>query len=518
MIFQFPIPHDDELLVSILARFIARQGLREDKAALSLLFGSRNIVLSPLLQGHLSDLYRSVGRLWPITPNEILEKHSTLPLFKSFVEPDRYAAICSDLAFDSKSHSMLKAGINASSLVFPACYRYCPICFSEDINQFAYSYWRRQFQLPGVCVCLQHHCMLMDSHFDLKPSRRHRFIEASSLSDMSIPSAAEVCEKLILVDMARNIDQLLHQSFPYISPDQWTVFYDARLREVGLKSARGVEHHQVENQLIQYWEKNFLAECGLDLVGGVTWLQTFFRKHRKHFSYLHHLLCLQALFPNWKLNDVFSVASSIRGQSTKRVYSSSQADLRAPEYRAVWHDLKKENASLKDIRATREGARVYSWLYRFDNVWLKENLPAPIKNNLGRVVDWKKRDLEVVRALLKIRSNSFDELSLPRMSQQWFITQTKLRWGVDKHLSKLPLCRRFFIKYTESVEEFQVPRVLAIIVNAINFNEPIPKIYEIERLAGLSKKRIRNAARRIIREDFSMVSSPKLSAKKYRAY
>lgn len=516
MIFQFPVPHNDELLGSVLARFISRQGIREDKVALELLFGSRNIVPSALLQGHLSDLSRQVWRLWPATTDEMLEKHSILPVFKSFIEPSRYAAICSDLAFDSKSHSMLKTGINASSLEFPAYYRYCPICFNEDMKQYAYSYWRRQFHLPGVTVCLTHRCVLVNSEFDLKPSRRHSFIEASSLSTMSRPSAAEVCEKPMLVDLASNIDRLLHQPFPYISPDQWTVFYDARLREVGLKSTKGVEHHQIESQFSQYWGDRFLKECGLDLVGGVTWLQTFFRKHRKHFSYLHHLLCLQALFPNWKLSDVFSVASSIRVQSTKRVYSSSQADLRAPEYRAVWHDLKKENVSLKDIRATREGVRVYSWLYRFDNVWLKENLPIPFKSNRGRIVDWKKRDLEVVRTLLKIRSSSFDDLSLPRMTQQWFITQTKIRWGIDKHLSKLPLCLRFFIKYTESIEEFQIRRVLAIIVNAITFNEPIPRPYEIERLAGLSEKRIREATRRIIRENLEMVPCFKLPSKRHR--
>ncbi len=66
MIYQFPVPHDDELLGSVLARFISRQGIREDKVALELLFGSRNIVPSALLQGHLSQLANNVQHLWPI--------------------------------------------------------------------------------------------------------------------------------------------------------------------------------------------------------------------------------------------------------------------------------------------------------------------------------------------------------------------------------------------------------------------------------------------------------------------
>ena len=134
MIYQFPVPHDDELLGSVLARFISRQGIREDKVALELLFGSRNIVPSALLQGHLSQLANNVQHLWPIAPNEMIEKHSILPIFKAFVEPDRYSSICSELSHDAKSHSMLKVGINASSLVFPTYFRFCPVCFNDTLK------------------------------------------------------------------------------------------------------------------------------------------------------------------------------------------------------------------------------------------------------------------------------------------------------------------------------------------------------------------------------------------------
>lgn len=517
MIYQFPVPHDDELLGSVLARFISRQGIREDKVALELLFGSRNIVPSALLQGHLSQLANNVQHLWPIASNEMIEKHSILPIFKVFVEPDRYSSICSELSHDAKSHSMLKVGINASSLVFPTYFRFCPVCFNEDMKQFAYSYWRRQFQLPGVCVCLQHRCMLMDSLFELKPRRRHTFMEASTLTNMPIPFAAEVCQKPSLLELARNIEQLLHQSFSYVSPDQWSAFYDARLREVGLKSSKGVKHRQVESLFTQYWSLSFLRECGLGLCEGVTWLQTFFRKQRKHFSYLHHLLCLQALFSEWKLDDVFRIVSSIEVKTVKRAYTSSQADLRASEYRAIWKDLRKDYVFLKEIRATREGARVYSWLYRFDHDWLKSNLPAPLRNNVGRVVNWKQRDLALVRQLINIRKACEDDLSLPRMTPNWFISKLQLRWGIDKHLAKLPLCRLFFARYVETIEEYQVRRVLVIIVDCINKDEPIPQAYEIERAAGLSEKRTREAPRRIIREDLEMVSCFKLPPKGQRA-
>tara|TARA_R110001606_G_C15241056_1_gene636241 strand:- start:454 stop:780 length:327 start_codon:yes stop_codon:yes gene_type:complete len=87
MIFQSPVPYD-ELLVSLLARFISRQGIREGKVALHLLFGSRNIVPSSLLQAHLSQLVNTVQHLLSTDPGEMRTNHSILPIFKSFVESD----------------------------------------------------------------------------------------------------------------------------------------------------------------------------------------------------------------------------------------------------------------------------------------------------------------------------------------------------------------------------------------------------------------------------------------------
>ncbi|MDP5147557.1 TniQ family protein [Shewanella sp. ULN5] len=153
MILQFPIAHDDELLVSILARFVSRQGLRDDKVALDVLFGSRNIIPSALLQGHVQALLSHVDHIWLISDNEVIQRHSILPFFQSFVEPSRIQDVRYSLIYNDKSHVMTSIGVNASSTKWPRYYRYCPECVAEDQEHLAYSYWRRLFQLPGVIVC-----------------------------------------------------------------------------------------------------------------------------------------------------------------------------------------------------------------------------------------------------------------------------------------------------------------------------------------------------------------------------
>lgn len=507
MIMDFPAAHENELLGSVLARFIDRHGLRDDKVALDILFGSRNIVPSALLQGHINVLLERVGHLWSISSEEVISQHTILPVYQSFIEPERYQNLYAELAGSVKSHSMLRVGINASSLVFNRYYRYCPVCLREDFQKYAYSYWRRHFQLPGVLVCPKHCCLLMESPYELKPSRRHMFVNASDSVMFNSSSMVVVCESKPLIQLSKSITGLLNSNMAYITPNQWSMFYGRLLVEAGLKESRGVQHNEIKYRIEQFWGKEQLGRFGLNIVGDTSWLHSFFRKQRKHFTYLHHLVCLQALFPNYSLKEAIIQASNVRVNFNRKQYFSSNAEKRAEEYRSIWNGLCLKFTVLKEIRSTKEGARVYSWLYRFDNAWLSKNLPKRFQNRISSLVDWPKRDRRLVKLLLEIMHRVEDDLYLPRKSTSWFVNQTGESWGIQKHLGKLPLCYSFFSKYSETIEEYQIRRVLAIIVDAINCKEAIPKAYEIERLAGLSKARIREPARIIIRDYVSILST-----------
>jgi len=520
VIYQFPVAHEDELLVSLLARFVSRQGIRDDKVALKAIFGSTNIIPSALLQGHLESLLERVGHVWPIEAEDILERHSILPIFKPFIEPVRYSAIQASLITDAKSHSMLTAGVNASSLVYPNYYRYCPMCVYEDFQKQAYSYWRRHFQLSGVQVCIRHGYYLIDSDFKLKPSRRHTFIDASQLDPASKVSTVEVCQSLALRRLARDVGELLNGGFAYVSPSQWTDFYDLRLRDLGLKTSKNAPHEEILNLVEGYWGAPFLGSVGLSLPrnGSISWLQTFFRKQRKHFSYLHHLICLHSIFPTCNLKDVFEQATSFAPKTSAHLgIKPSTAHINALEYRCCWNQLCSQFASLQEIRSHKEGCRVFSWLYRNDQLWLMHNLPPPIKRNVGRVVDWRQRDIELVKQLIRIRNASDENYTLPRKTRSWFIDQTNIRWGIGRHLGKLPLCREFFIRYTESVTEYQLRRVLVTILDAVFKDEPLPRSYEIERIAGLSARRCKGLVREVVRSDYRNLPCLQIPAKRCRA-
>lgn len=516
MILQFPVANDDELLVSILARFVSRQGLRDDKVALDVLFGSRNIIPSALLQGHVQALLSHVDHIWLISDNEVIQRHSILPFFQSFVEPSRIQDVRYSLIYSDKSHVMTSIGVNASSIKWPRYYRYCPECVAEDQEHLAYSYWRRLFQLPGVIVCPKHRCYLQNSPYKLIPERRHGFCDASQLIPYKKLTMIYVDHDDKLLNLSIIIQQLLNTETHYVTPLQWTAFYQSRISDLGLVISQRVDHVKIRGLIESFWGRSFLEQHGLSISSENNWLLDFFRKHRRHYSALHHIVCSMALFPSDSILDSIHNASLITDTiRKKRTYTNINAIDRCDEYRANWLVICSQVSVLKDIRATTDGARIYSWLYRFDNAWLQEHLPTRLCNDVGRQINWCKRDIEIIRTLIKIRNRSYDHLSLPRMTQTWFIAQTNVSWGIVSHLEKLPLCRSFFVKYTESIDEYQIRRVLAIMVNRIIMDEPFPKSYEIERIAGLGKRRSREPVKHILRMDFEEFSRFKLSSKKY---
>lgn len=511
MVMQFPKAHDDELLVSILARFVARQGLKDDKVALEMLFGSRNIVPSALLQGHIKSLLSKVGHIWVISQQDVIQRHSILPFFQPFIEPARIKAVQHDLIYSDKSHVMTSIGINASNINWPRYYRYCPECLTEDHKNLAYSYWRKSFQLPGVLVCPKHYCYLQNSPFKLLPDRRHCFCNASQILPNKKMTSMYLGSDDKLTKLAVIMQKLLETKTPYVSPMQWSTYYRRRISELGLIIGKRTDHVKIRMLVDNFWGSRFLEQHGLSIKEKNNWLLAFFRKQRRHYTALHHVVCIMAILSSDSILKTIKEASLITVQSCqKKIYSNNKVLERVDEYRATWLTIRSEFEILKNIRATPEGARIYSWLFRFDNTWLKKHLPDRVRNDVGRQINWSKRDVELVRKLILIRNKSYENLDLPRMTQTWFIAQTNVSWGIVSHLDKLPLCRDFFIKYKESIDEYQIRRVLAIMVNHINLMKPLPQPYEIERIAGLNQKRNREAVKLILGMDFEKFSSYKV--------
>ncbi|MDW2001549.1 TnsD family Tn7-like transposition protein [Vibrio sp. 2304] len=510
MIVQFPVPYEDELLSSVLARFVQRLGINADKQALELLFGSRNIVPSTIFQGHIQLLLSNVGHIWNISPEQVIDEHSLLGIFKPFMDAARYDAQKQELIVGNKNQSLTSIGINASKLIWPQCFRYCPVCLKHDLDTLGETYWRRHFQLPGMSCCPIHSCLLAESDISIHSSQRHAFVVPYYEKSKFLSIGAVIVESDInQTALSKQIYRLLCIRTSCHSANQWSLYYQNLARMLNLIVGGRIDHSLIQSKVRNTWGDNWLNKNGLNLEVENNWLLAMFRKHQRSFSYLHHLAVMIALLDQTMLieDECLKVDNLPDKKSPKKRYFTSEYDARKREYRSIWLKFLKTFNSLNDIRSTREGARVYSWLYRFDRDWhIQHSLAHVKKRRMDRRVDWDKRDRELVKNLIRIEKNTYLDLNLPRKSRPWYAKQINATNLIPDKLRKLPLCNCFLNRYQESVDEYQLRRLLAIVVDKLNHGQAIPQIYELERSAGLSKERIREPAKEILRVDILRIT------------
>ena len=74
-----------------------------------------------------------------------------------------------------------------------------------------------------------------------------------------------------------------------------------------------------------------------------------------------------------------------------------------------------------------------------------------------------------------------------RKSKAWYIKNSSDPSILDKHLGKLPLCKNFIDRHSESIEEFQRRRILAAI-NYFLIDHSDPPVWKIVRRAGIRQE------------------------------
>src|SRR5699024_3869154 len=110
----------------------------------------------------------------------------------------------------------------------------------------------------------------------------------------------------------RQLLQLPAQESP--SLDQWTAYY--RHLAIRLGFCRGqtqVYHQRIREAVMQTWPKSWLIRFNLlpvnPTINESGWLMAMFRKHRKSFSFLQHIIVNQALLgTDWSIREVIADA------------------------------------------------------------------------------------------------------------------------------------------------------------------------------------------------------------------
>lgn len=305
----FPIPYEDELLYSILARYRIHSGNISLKSTLDDIYGNRNITAAMDLPSHIDKIIANLPIGSKYSSEELIERYTLYPLYSAFLPPEDAEIIKKYMKEDKGGSIYNKIGLMASSISLNQYFKFCPQCIKEDMEKYGELYWHRVHQVPGILVCSKHKVILHDSQAPIRGFNKHEYRNAS-LGVCTINNGALQCSHKILehlVNMATDSEILLNNRFSNRPLEWFREQYINRLMDFGYANINGnVRQKKLSKDFVDYYGENLLTilQSHVNINSEYTWLTDIFRKKSKTTHPIRHLLLMR--FLNISIEELFS--------------------------------------------------------------------------------------------------------------------------------------------------------------------------------------------------------------------
>lgn len=486
-------PHPEELLYSYQARLRAHFAVNSPKVFMESLYGNRGISASVTYASHLEQLIESLDFQNDWTPKSFIYKHTLFPLTASFIPQTRRNKAEQIMSSGNASGVHVMTGYVASSIPKLKFLRCCSGCMEEQLREHGEPFWLRLHQVSSLLTCPYHRLKLREVKGTNIGRHRHAFIPLM-LSDT--PQIAEPMTCRYDEVIAQQCIKLFECVDLPLSPSyaQWTNYYIGLARSHGYDKGQYVDYGKIKARIDSVWPSKILLRYNLALSETHScWLHAIFRKHRKSFSYLQHIVVLFAFIGD-ELDIITCIHKAKRSRRSARKLNKTIPKLFAPievmeKKKVEWLDALESNSIAS---ARKLFPSLYAALYRYDRDWLLKINQShyTARQSPSDRVNWLKRDMTHARKLLPIIYDIDSNLAQPKASKKWLMSQLQNSAGVEKYIDKLPITKKCLSRYAETVSDYQIRRVSYQLIN--NRHPYITRRWFLLRCSGLSEKRITN--------------------------
>lgn len=492
MLPYFPVPYVDELFYSCIARYGCHTGqVQNQKAVVKDVWGTNSAVAIPDLPSHLQDFVDNVEGIWQVNINELIAQFTLAPLYFPFLSAQQVRQVISSMGSKEGGKIHTRAGIVASRVPIPSHFRFCPQCLEEQLAELGEPYWRRMHQLPGIDVCINHSCKLEYTTVPFHPKEKHRYhaaiIECQSRQPRSVDLTAS--EQQTIEYHQELLNSPVLEGY---GANRWTLYYQQLAKDLGFTHKSRVQHSDIHHRLKQAF-KNTSLQPFIPETNENSWLINLFRKHRKSFHPLRHLMVLAALTPDKSLSEILQQVKTLPVEelrSTRVFMATGKSQPEIKHHRNAWLKLTAEHPSygVKKLRKLSTGGRIYAWLYRNDNPWLMLHCPKKeVILEPFRKVDYLGWDKKNVNTLTAIYDNLHQVDGRSRLTASYLIKQLPRANSIQKHLLDLPLTKQWLDLHAESLEDYQIIRLKSAYQYLIEQNQTI-KRWKLIRAANIRKE------------------------------
>ncbi|QSO48506.1 TnsD family Tn7-like transposition protein [Alicyclobacillus mengziensis] len=453
-----PQIYSDELLYSVLARYKHMCGMQSRRAFLKDVYGQSKMLTSIFFPQYLERFRQNLPPYSKITVDELIWNHTMFPFYTAFLSKERSDSIHRMMENGCGKSIENLVGFSGGKVKSYNRLRYCPRCYSEDIDELGESFWRRLHQVPGVLYCLKHGTSLKST---IVPSTERYADYWCADGDVCNADVEDDTYDERIVELSRayikNTIFLMDGDYKKKELPDIVDFYVDRLREKGLASANGfIYMNDFVHQFLQFYPSHYLSlmQSNVDDSQQANWLRLFVRNNAKNRSPLRHLLVLQ--FLGVSAQEFFHERSAT-GKFTARVNHSPSFNLE--ERRNAWLKIIETNPGLNRSQLKEIGKGLHTWIYKHDTEWYEQVTPrVGARKKRTPVIDWAKRDEECL-ALVKQAVESI----LSRVGKPVRVLPATIRQeiGVRRWLDnrKLVRTRQFIKEATEDINSYRIRKI-----------------------------------------------------------
>ena len=284
MLCYLPAPYPDELLYSVIARYIVHAGVKDAITVVVQIFGRKMIARVGFL-GSLDRVSEHTWPVWQMTGAEIANKLTLFPYYSHFM-PDSRTMKCLDLLRSDYCTGLpLKLGLTGSHVKLPRFLRFCKTCRENDLLKYGETYWRRSHQLAGVLVCPEHGEPLIDTNALMQPSGRKEYIDATLITaDAKSENSNDTLsdrESSIALKIAIRCREILHgQILHWPKGDLHLNYRRAAIERGFVEDLMILSPSKIETAFVAYYG-TLLHKLGCEVPPGVddSWIRLIVREY-----------------------------------------------------------------------------------------------------------------------------------------------------------------------------------------------------------------------------------------------
>lgn len=300
MLAYFPHPLPDELFYSICGRFADHMGLIQPQQISRWLFSTHLITLVAGFPSHINRLVEQLPVGYHYTVDDIITKHTLLPIFGPFLTHNRYNQAYIEMSREAENQTSRHLVLGSRGIPLLKWLRYCPMCVESDREKYGECYWHRLHQIPGVEICPEHLVFLEDSQvYSRELNNVFCSAETATPGAEPRPSLSDP-DHAVLYRLADDMRILLSDCFGHLDNNELQRRYLLLLDQKRFLTTAGkIRDEDFVSQFTQYYSSRLLyrLHCETEETRRAfsSWPVHLLRQAHDLQHPLHHLLLIHFL-------------------------------------------------------------------------------------------------------------------------------------------------------------------------------------------------------------------------------